>query len=369
MKKILIHAYAAGNLGDDLLVRLLCQRYPDVGFRLCADRSYHERFRDIKNIKIYAPDDLKTRMINKLIKLVKKQENGIWKFLAKTSFASVHIGGSVFVQHFDDFMPFYNMDADLRRLSKRLCVIGANFGPYTDENYYRMYHELFQSYEGVSFRDKYSYSLFCDLPNVMYAPDVAFNCQREEQTEVKKQVLISVIQIKNRNGKYPIGQYAEDYRNFMADLIKGYVDLDYDIKMVSFCKCQKDDEEIREIIGMLEEFYRERVSVFCYDKDLDACIRLFAESEIIIGTRFHSIIFGWLYGKKVLPVVYDPKTLHTLEDNNCQLYVKLDDLKEIDYRKIISQISEMEEFYPEKLIEESKKQFYALDKILGKRRK
>ena len=64
MKKVLIYAYMAGNLGDDLMVLVLCQRYPNVNFRLWADKSYKKRFQHIRNLKVYSPDDKKVLFWN-----------------------------------------------------------------------------------------------------------------------------------------------------------------------------------------------------------------------------------------------------------------------------------------------------------------
>ena len=70
-------------------------------------------------------------------------ENGYWKMLLKLSDAVIHIGGSSFVQHYDDFTALYASDKEIRRLSKKLFLVGVNFGPYTDDAYYRKYYELF----------------------------------------------------------------------------------------------------------------------------------------------------------------------------------------------------------------------------------
>lgn len=175
MKRVFIHAYAAGNLGDDLLVRILCERYPRTKFLIWADPSYKIRFADLKNLRVFSPNDKLVRYVNRISRKLKKCDNGMWKLLLKSSYATVHIGGSVFVQHQDDFSSAYELDRQLRRLSRRLFVVGANFGPYTDEIYYYKYKELFQSYDGICFRDCYSKRLFDAFSNIRYAPDVAFN--------------------------------------------------------------------------------------------------------------------------------------------------------------------------------------------------
>ena len=46
MKKVFVYAYMAQNLGDDLMVRILCDRYPRVQFNLYADNFYKKAFKD-----------------------------------------------------------------------------------------------------------------------------------------------------------------------------------------------------------------------------------------------------------------------------------------------------------------------------------
>lgn len=43
-------------------------------------------------------------------------------------------------------------------------------------------------------------------------------------------------------------------------------------------------------------------------------LRLFAGASFIIGSRFHSIILGILYGKPVFPISYNCKTENYLVD-------------------------------------------------------
>ena len=366
MKRVFIHAYAAGNLGDDLLIRILCERYPGIRFSICADSSYRVRFADLENLRVYAPNDKMVRSIDRILKRIKNCDNGMWKLLVKFSYATVHIGGSVFVQHEDDFSPAYELDRRLRRLSRSLYVEGANFGPYTDESYYHRYKKLFQIYNGICFRDRYSESLFKEIGNIRYAPDVAFQYRRPGKCkEEKKQVLLSVIYMDSRGGKYSICQYADGYYNLMAGLAEQFIERGYTARFISFCKMQEDEKAIEIVIGRMKDGYKDKVSTFFYDMDIKGCIDQFYESEIVVGTRFHSIILGWLAEKKVLPVVYDRKTQHTLEDLEVKDYIQLDDLERIDVSEAAEKAMSRSILEVESLKRKSELQFSDLDRILS----
>ncbi len=363
MKKVFIHAYAAGNLGDDLLIRILCERYPRVQFRIFADHTYKERFKDICNLSVYSPEDRYVRVMDRIAGGVKHTDRGFWKWMLKTSYATVHIGGSVFVQHQDDFADAYRLDAELCARSKRIFVVGANFGPYEDERYLESYRELFIKYKGISFRDRYSAGLFPELPQVRYAPDVVFNYHAAAVQKQKHQVLFSVIDMKNRHGKWGISQYDMAYKRFIARLADGYLERGYEVKFISFCRFQGDEEAIKEIRELMGNPDKDRVTECCYDQNLQECIGCFSESEIVIGTRFHSIILGWLMGKKVLPIIYDLKTKYTLEDNDCPFYLQLGNLNS-DVEELIGKVDKLKPSENENLIAEAAGQFRALDHIL-----
>lgn len=366
-KKAFVHAYMAGNLGDDVMVRILCERYPNVTFLLFADASYKERYKDIKNLKIYAPSDRLVQKVDHLVAKYKKAGKGMWKLLVKLSDVTVHIGGSVFVQHEDNFKPAYDLDYDLRSRSKKMYVIGANFGPYTSKEYYDVYKELFKRYDGICFRDHYSKGMFETYENIKYAPDVVFNYKMPSDVKEEKEVLFSVIEMEARGGKYSISQYGEEYYRTVAALADRYAEKGYKINMVSFCRMQGDESAIEKITSLMAEEHRDNVGKVLYDQNEKEVMNAFARAEIVVGTRFHSIILGWLAGKKVLPIVYDHKIRNILKDNEIKLYLEMKELLDMDREKvneIADQIAQGAPFDASGLIDEAEVQFEALDKFL-----
>ena len=366
MKRVYIYAYLAGNLGDDLMVRILCERYPETRFYVYANESYKERYKDIQNLKVYSPSDRISKILDGLMRKVKKTNDGMWKTMVRLADATVYIGGSIFVHHFDDFRNVHG-DLELKRRSKRVYVVGANFGPYTDESFYEAYKEVFARYDHVCFRDTYSKGLFADYSNVRYAPDVVFNYKLEKKVQQRKQVLFSVISLDERVGKFALCQYSEPYYRTMAKMADIFVEKGYMIKFVSFCQFQNDEGAIKKIIDRMSEEYKKSVSEIYYDTNYKEIVESFAESEIIVGTRFHSVILGWLTEKKVLPVVYDQKIMHTLEDNDFKMYVKMSDLEEMtdqDIEDRIDKVIDSTPFAAGDLVKEAEKQFSDLDDFL-----
>lgn len=363
MKRVLIHAYLAGNLGDDLLVRLLCERYPEVRFYILGDEMYKVRYSDLKNCRVSAQEDKRVRIINRFMKWFGIQD-GFRYLLVKYATAVVHIGGSCFVQHFDDWSSFYKVDQDLAEKSRNLFLVGANFGPYTNEDYYRDYHELFKKYRGICLRDQYSRELFWDIPQISYAPDVVFQCKMRPWKEKKKKIVVSVIELENRGGKYSISGYAETYLGFHVQMIRYLIGQGYEISLVSFCQSQMDDSMIQKICDGLENEKKKKVTCIAYQTELSPILKEFEESEGVIGTRFHSIVLGLLNHCKVLPVVYDQKTERTLEDLHYPMKLELSELGEVSVRQTAEKFLNLKNYEISQVVRESERQFQYVDQLL-----
>ena len=53
MKRVLVHGYTMSNLGDDLFLRVLAERYPQVVFYLpTLNIDYKKKYKDLKNLKV-----------------------------------------------------------------------------------------------------------------------------------------------------------------------------------------------------------------------------------------------------------------------------------------------------------------------------
>ena len=360
MNQVFIHAYLQGNLGDDLFVRLLCQRYPNTKFCILSHPDYKEKFKDIENCKIYSENNGIAALIDKFLRGV--VERKFWKMLVRSAKAVVHIGGSSFVQHFDDWSAFFETDVYLAEKSKGLYLIGANFGPYTDGRYLTAYHSLFQKYKGISFRDSRSYHLFADIDHVSWAPDVIFNLKTEKRPKRRK-VLLSPVHLGNRTGKYDISGYEADYLAFHTRMIRHYLAKEYEITLVSFCPAEGDGIAVQNIWDSLTVQEREKIRCVAYEKRVDDILYEFAESSIVIGTRFHSIILGLTAGCKVLPVIYNVKTENVLRDLHCPNRLRLDELCSVREEEAEKNCIKLAEEEVERLRREADRQFQYTDQV------
>ncbi|MBQ2960644.1 MAG: polysaccharide pyruvyl transferase family protein [Oscillospiraceae bacterium] len=292
-KEIYLKAYFRKNVGDDLFVRCVAERYPNVSFRMFAYPAFAKPFAQFHNI----------RNIGKVGLFIDRACNRITgkhicrQLMEKSAPAVVHIGGSIFIEPYQFSL-----------LNPNTFVIGCNFGPYRTEAYRRSVFSELERAKDVCFRDRYSYEMFSSLNNVRMAPDVLFAYPGYPALQKGHGVGISVMSIDKRP---ELKHAAEKYYSEIARTLDECARMQIPVKLFSFCEAEGDTEAIREIMARSKTKCAE---VCEYDGDMDAILHKLNECEYIVATRFHAMVIGWGLSKKVFPVVYSNKQLNVMQD-------------------------------------------------------
>ncbi|KIL49363.1 polysaccharide pyruvyl transferase family protein [Jeotgalibacillus soli] len=363
-KKILVCAYYAKNIGDDLFLKILFDRYTNVQWDLLtANRNYKHIFKDYKNVNIiytYRDISFGSKRYNLFFKI-----NDL--FLKYKKYDSlINIGGSIFMQS-----PAWKMKLNerdylvnhFRRMNKKTFVLGANFGPYKDDIFVEKYHSLFKKYDDICFRDLYSYNLFKDLDNVRLAPDIVFSLNDKRNKKKEKCAGFSIIDIEKREG---LKEYKAHYNKKIVHLIQEYVDQGYEIKLFSFCENEGDLEAIKIIADKISDRNIDNVKIINYQGNIDKFLDEFYSCEIIVGTRFHSVILALLNDQGVFPIIYSDKTYNVLKDLDMEgnsNYIK--DLDGLDIKNAVA-ASKHHKIKNKNILLEAEKQFEKLDLFLEK---
>src|SRR5699024_7125956 len=165
----------------------------------------------------------------------------------------------------------------------------------------------------VCFRDKYSYQLFETNENVRLANDVIFQMEVNHSSNEKKEdyIVISVIKPSIRQH---LSNYDELYYKKIKELIIYFTNQNLKVFLISFCEREDDEEAISEIMNKLPMNTQENVSRHHYRQNIDSALEVIANSKLIIATRFHAMILGWIYNKPVLPIAYSSKMTNVIED-------------------------------------------------------
>lgn len=357
-KRIYIKAYTNVNFGDDLFVKILCERYPHTKFYINCSHIQDKAFENIKNLTIMNRTHFKGLIINNFKKIIRKLRiNMNFPYSGQ-----VYIGGSIFIEFTEsELQNYYFKNLFNSKQSKNLpyYIVGANFGPYSTPQFIEKHKEFFaKQVSDICMRDYNSYSLFKDIPHVRYAPDIVFTYNMPALSK-KNRILISCIyndgreEIENFNNK--------DYANKMIELCKYYLSLGKEIFLLSMCNNQKDQVMCYEI----KRHFSENVNVIEYNGNLDEILYLFASSDYIIASRFHAMVLGLLSRTPVFPISYSDKTSNVISDLKFKgMHTTIGNFssfscKEIDANRLNSYILEIDT-----ITSEAEKQFLKLDKFI-----
>lgn len=342
--KVYINAYLEKNLGDDLFVKILTQRYLE-----------HQFYSISRGQKGYSKDNLVVYSNKYLFRIIKKFQ--LEKFLANRCDLVVSIGGSMYMENNDS-----NRNFSLGK--NKYYILGSNFGPYTTEKYFNNLYNFFSKAEDICFREAFSYELFKNLPNVRYAADVVFNLNTQNiKNTNRKRVIISIISCEEKIDK----KYTKDYEQKIIEMMEIWNQNDYEICLMSFCESENDEKAIESILNKCDKKLKEKIETYYYKGDVDEALNIIGDSQIVVGSRFHANIIGLLLEKKIIPILYSDKTKHVLEDMNIKTRgIDIRKMKNYDIAKEV-QDNIIENYDISEIKENAKKQFEKLDNILGRK--
>lgn len=345
-QEVIVWGFWAGNVGDDLFLCALTSRYPSVNFHIVCDQRFSLAFNKIKNIYIHESVD--ATVLNCSLQ--------------------IFLGGSIFMEPSDakKILPKVLCTTKYNISNIPYIIIGANFGPFTKYLFYRLYYEWFKNAEDICFRDRYSKNLFSKLNNVRWAPDILLGKIKglEGFHPVSKSISISLIQNNQRIG---LPNYNEDnYISAMKNIIKIYIELGFNIKLLSFCPYQGDTIICNQLYNYLSNYEKKKTCLIEYNgSNLLEFLKNGFDCQYMIGTRFHSIILSWALNIKSMPIIYNQKMEKAILDYSYPYkYAYLTDLKnisfkDIDYNRNLNYWNCIE------LSEKSAFHFAYTDKILG----
>lgn len=343
--KIFLKAYIKKNLGDDIFIKIISERYPDFKFYLPDTAKYLK----MDNLVFYSQKNNKLLKILSFGRLSKDIIN-----MKKCDF-SVIIGGSMFIEKNDNIIK--KIISSINYIPPFDYIIGINFGPYQSNQYYRRYLNNFKKSKYICFREKKSYDLFSTLNNTSFAPDIIFNLDLTKYiNKSNKSIVISVIDCNTRFNN----DISENYYAQILKIIHYYHQLNYNIYLMSFCKSEGDE---RAIDILKPNIPSTNVSFFNYDGNIDEALDIISKCKIIVGSRFHANILGLLFNKIIIPFAYNDKIINVLSDLNYKGKIydirKKDIVNEKDLKKINNSNLDID-----KIVKLSSKHFKGIDEYI-----
>lgn len=383
-KRVKIKAYVAGNLGDDLFIELLCSRYPQHNFYLCGSKKFKKIYEENKNLKFISYDTFLCRLqmavrrvLTKAVNCVLQQEKlpvlatdvqSNWSYEKKADL-NVFITGSGFRNGADEMhiSPRKRLEEE-HYFNLHPYLLGCNFGPYVSDEYYFMYQELFQKAADVCFRDTYSLGLFPMVKTARSAADIVFcypvdMIHAQERLVSQDYMLISVANL--AKDKDEAADYSSDYIEMLRKLVSMRNRKNLHTVLLGFCNEQGDDLVISQVLDGLYDSQLDHV--YCYPDIAGlAAIRLIYDANFILATRYHAMILGLLFGKKVCPICYSEKMIHVVNDILPDAkYIALEELDSMDVSGLEdAQYIQLPDERIRELVESANTQFAKLDTAL-----
>jgi len=368
---VLVHMYLANNLGDDLFIKLLLERYPNVEFKFLHDNRKYSIIDRYSNASLVLIPKLNrfhfgfARFLNAKVafKLYFKQIKQILNKESKSSDGFLILGGSLFMEGKKEYFKkqFYNIVYDVFK-NKPKFIIGSNFGPYRNENYRLFFKTIFSKSTDVCLRDVDSYKLFSDITTVRYSPDAVFELRPLSHYKKKKSVGFIPISLRNRP---ELSKYEDLYNNFFAQLMLKFLENEYNVSIYSFCEKEGDIEAVSNIIKLLGDKMHRGVNIVNYNgENMEDFLFHFSSDNYLVCSRFHSMILGLINQQNIYPVTYSKKMNNVLEDIHFSgEYISISELCSLNVENVYNKILD-NKFDVSHFLTSNDNQFRILDNYL-----
>ena len=361
--KVYLFACIEKNIGDDLFIKLLCERYPKVDFVISEQARYGtlEKIPNLhfsKNIEKWIwGTSLNPR--NPIKKVIAKFLRAYYSLKVPKCDVAVSIVGNAFKNI--DYTGWEQSAWIRNRIKKsdRFYLISTNFGPYNDERWKQDFEKIYPQMTDVCFRDEYSYELFKVLPNTRFAPDavISLGKQRKEKAD-KKNVLISLIDCAYYARSEQLRQAVDVYEAKTVEIAKKYLQEGYSVTFIN-SNTEQDRPACDRILRKLDS---SDVHVVDYNGNLEAIFDVYKTASCVVATRLHTIILAWLYDLPVVPIVYDIKVQNMLDSYKFDAdRYDIKNLQDVSADDVFSAMEKYSYVLSDQIIEASKLQFAKID--------
>ena len=360
MKKVLVSAYTFYNVGDDLFIQILCNRYKNVDFYIFAPKDYKIIFKNQKNLHIISSDCFIFKFMDKILKII-NPKNSLFLQISRFMNAIIIIGGSLFIESSNWENRFELSNKDFFQ-KKDKFIVGVNFGPYKTEKFYNSFKVAFYNYKDICFRENKSYELFKDLPMARKANDIIFSISSKKLYVKENAITISVINLKSRE---LLSEFYNEYINKIKNTISYFINKEISVNLISFCEVEGDYESIMDICGLLSDKEKRKCNIINYKYNLSEVIETLQKSKLVIASRFHAMILGWKYKSVVVPLIYSDKMLNVIKESNfLGYYKKIENINEYDVQRVYDEYLKNNIFDITLMEKAAQDQFIELDKYL-----
>lgn len=314
MHNYVIVGYWANNFGDDLLLKVFAESFPDVSFKIIGTNKMFSslpHFKNVTRVRIGGYRILLDKIAAHIgVQLPFTSTNAIIHECKGTD-GVIELGGSIFILTRRMYVNYAIQSRKrMMKSSKSYYIIDANFGPFSEQRYVDWYANFFRKVDRILFRDQYSLDLF-QQSNMHLMPDLALSLitSTDAVATDSNYDLFSIVDPKIKAES----DNSFDYLHIVLNLIKDTVLNGRKVYLVSMCDAEGDYSFIqRNILPSVPAQQRRNVEVVRYD-NLESMITLFQNANHVFASRFHAMILGWKFRKPTLVYAYSKKTIEHIE--------------------------------------------------------
>lgn len=347
MKKVLVWAYLKENLGDDLFIKILLDKYKNVEYYFVnIEEKYMRPFNKYKNVKTIKYGDC-----------IKK---------ISTFDHYIDIGGSIFQfrnSKYGSVKKRLLIALLMKFRGKDSFILGCNFGPYKYKQSINITRLYFKLCKDVCVRDKKTYEIFKDIKSVRLKPDIVLSMGKYESGQpIKNTVGISVIELDKRKH---LAKYKEKYIQSMVDLVNRLQNENKVIYLLSFSQSEGDYNSIKEIASKCNN--KDKIKYIIYNGNIEKFLNEYKRLESIVACRFHSFILSLVYRQPTYPLIYSNKLLEILKDLKMDdIYTEVSECNNICHEKVIQTLNSNSILNLNDIYELANEQFKVMDKVMLK---
>lgn len=327
--KVMLFAYLDNNIGDDLMLKLISERFPDFKFYFYTSNTV------VKNTLNQFENFISRDPIDRNEDLIYVD-------------AILSIGGSIF----NDLNTIRGKLARIRKIlflkkaknkGKKIITLGCNLGPYNDQ--LGVFLTLFELKMNslVTVRDRASFDLIDSnrkLNNLHLADDIVYNLDFYLAKELKSGLGISAFRSTH------IGE--NNYQNYqaLAKIADEYIKKNNKIvKIFAFdSETENDLAAAHHILELIEN--KNMVKIVSYIGNVDNFLSEFSSCECQIAIRFHSAILSDIFKIPFYPIAYSNKMKEFIGDkfpNFNLINISSLQVDKIDFLSVVEDLSSLTE--------------------------
>jgi len=355
-KKVFVSAYVSNNLGDDLFIKELYERYNDVDFYMLGPKKYSNEWSNVKNLKFIGFNKLLWKVFN----------NSLLVYLIVISFISLFIKTNILVTGslFDE-----NTTSNKSLVKKRInnfffdkvAYMSCSMGYYKTEKFVSKCKKVISGVDDICFRDDYSYELFKDLKNVRLAKDMIFQME-VESSQLEDYIVISVIDLGSRK---ELKDFEKIYLKKNIEMIEEILAKFSKVYLMGFCENERDHVAINKIIELLPNNIAGNVSVINHH-NMKESLDVIKKSKGVVATRFHSYILAYIMNKPMYNISYSMKTNNSIASLNEDIRIMdIEKIESLNAKEVVNELLKVPTYNLQKTKQSAEKQFLFVDKLLS----